>query len=129
MNISSLRSLYVKRKAWGLLASIDLAGCDHNLIQSPQAIRQFSRQLIKKVKMEPHGPLRLEKFAEGHLEGYSAVQFIKTSSLTLHFDDKLSDRAFIDLFSCKFFNPEIVEDFSKRFFKARRCRKKVIMRY
>lgn len=129
MNISTLRQLYKKRGAWGLTASIDLAGCDHELIQSPKAIRKFVKEMITAIDMKTYGPMHLERFAEGHLEGYSVMQFIETSSLTIHFDHMIADRAFIDIFSCKFFDPERAEQFSKQFFKAKKSRKKIIMRY
>ena len=129
MKISALRWLYQKHQAWGLTASIDLSGCDHQLIQSPQAIRNFVTKMIAAIGMKTHGPMHLEKFAEGHLEGYSAMQFLETSSLTIHFDHIIKDRAFIDIFSCKFFDPKKAEQFSKKYFKAKKSKIKTIIRY
>jgi len=129
MKISALRWLYQKHRAWGLTASIDLSGCDHQLIQSPQAIRNFVAKMIAAIGMKTHGPMHLEKFAEGHLEGYSAMQFLETSSLTIHFDHIIKDRAFIDIFSCKFFDPKKAEQFSKKYFKAKKSKVKTIIRY
>ncbi len=129
MNIATLRRDYKKRQAWGLLASIDLAGCDHETIQSPKAIKAFVKQLVDLLKMQAHGPTRVEKFAEGSLEGYSAFQFIETSSITIHFDDKSGDRAFIDIFSCCWFNPEAAEKFAKKYFRAKSSRTKNLLRY
>lgn len=129
MKISALRSLYKKQQAWGLTASIDLSGCDHQLIQSPVAIKKFVQEMITSINMKTHGPMHLEKFAEGHLEGYSVMQFLETSSLTIHFDHMIKDRAFIDIFSCKFFNPQRAEEFSKKYFKAKKSRLKTIIRY
>ena len=112
-----------------MLASIDLVGCDHQLIQSPGAIKVFVKKLVKLLKMKAHGPTHVEKFAEGSLEGHSAFQFIETSSITLHFDDKTGDRAFIDIFSCCFFNPFAAEKFTKNYFKAKKSRTKILLRY
>ena len=128
MNIAALRQDYKKSRAWGLLASIDLAGCDHKMIQSPQAIKEFVRRLIELLKMQAHGPTRVEKFAEGSLEGYSAFQFIETSSIIIHFDDKSGDRAFIDIFSCCFFNPLASEKFAKKYFKADKSKLSLLLR-
>jgi len=91
MNTTTLRRDYKNRKAWGLLASVDLAGCDHEMIQSPKQIKQFIKELVDLLKMQAHGPTRVEKFAEDSLEGYSAFQFIETSSIVVHFDDKQGD--------------------------------------
>lgn len=129
MNIAALRQDYKKSGAWGLLASIDLAGCDHQLIQSPKAIKKFVAELVRLLKMQAHGPTLVEKFAEGSLEGHSAFQFIETSSIVIHFDDKQGDRAFIDIFSCCFFNPYSAEKFAKKYFKAKSSRIQNLLRY
>ena len=129
MKISALRLLYKKQQAWGLTASIDLSGCDHELIQSPQAIRNFVKKMIATIGMKTHGPMRLERFAEGHLEGYSVMQFLETSSLTIHFDHMIKDRAFIDIFSCQFFDPNQAEKFAKKYFKAKKSKVKTIILY
>jgi pimeloyl-ACP methyl ester carboxylesterase len=55
---------------------------------------------------EPAWPVFLAKrFGAGKLEGWSAMQFIETSSITIHADE-LSNRCFIDVFSCRPFNTE-----------------------
>lgn len=99
------------------------------MIQSPKVIKKFVAELVDLLKMQAHGPTRVEKFAEGSLEGYSAFQFIETSSITIHFDDKQGDRAFIDIFSCCFFNPDSAEKFAKKYFKAKKSKKKILLRY
>jgi len=129
MKIETLRREYKNRRAWGLLASIDLAGCDHKMIQSPKAIKLFIKKLVPLLKMKAYGPTIIEKFAEGSLEGYSAFQFIETSSITIHFDDKQGDRAFIDIFSCSWFDPYKAENFSKKYFKAKKSKLKNLLRY
>jgi len=129
MNISTLRREYKAQEAWGLLSSIDLAGCDHKMIQSPKAMKGFIKQLVKLLKMKAYGPTRIEKFAEDSLEGYSVFQFIETSSIIIHFDDKSGDRAFIDVFSCCFFDPYAAEIFSKKYFKAKSSKMKLLLRY
>lgn len=128
MNLATLRRDYKKSQAWGMLASVDLAGCDHSMIQSPKVIKEFVRQLVDRLKMQAHGPTRVEKFAEGSLEGYSAFQFIETSSIVIHFDDKSGDRAFIDIFSCCFFNPAAAEKFAKKYFLAKSSKMKILLR-
>ena len=128
MELSTLRLLYKKQRAWGLTASIDLSGCDHKLIQSPKAIRLFINDVIKRIGMKAHGPMHLKKFAEGELEGYSVMQFIETSSIVIHFDDKHDDRAFIDIFSCEMFDPSIAEKFALDYFKAKKVKTRILIR-
>ena len=128
MNITTLRQRYDKSGAWGMLASIDLTGCDHEMIQSPKAIRKFVIDIIESVKMKRFGPMKIQKFGDGSLEGHSVIQFIETSTIVVHFDDKHGDRAFIDLFSCKFFDPYKAEIFAKKYFKAKKSRTQVLIR-
>lgn len=54
---------------------------------------------------------------EPHLKGTSAIQFITTSNITIHSLD-IMKRVYINLFSCKEFDPEIAKDFSATFFEG-----------
>ena len=103
---------------WGRSASIDLHGCDPDLIKNPVAIRRFVRELCALIGMKRQGPTRVERFGSGDLRGYSMMQFIETSSVIAHFDE-FGKRAFIDIFSCKTFPPKKAAQFCKKFFKAK----------
>jgi S-adenosylmethionine/arginine decarboxylase-like enzyme len=91
---------------WGSLAAIDLHGCDHDRLADPDSIRAFVPAVIAAIGMRAHGPLALDRFGDGDLEGWSAMQFIETSSITIHADEA-SGRCFIDVFSCRAFDPEV----------------------
>ena len=58
-----------------------------------------------------------EKYTEDHLIGISAVQFIKTSDIVIHTLEVMK-RVYLNIFSCKDFDPEIVRDFSKEYFNG-----------
>jgi len=122
-NLSEVNSLskqeFAKLNAWGLLSSINLYGCDSKLISSPKAIEEFVVEICKVIKMTRHGNVLVDRFGDGDLEGYSAMQFIETSSITIHFDEG-ENRAFIDIFSCKYFEADKALKFSKEFFKAKK---------
>jgi S-adenosylmethionine/arginine decarboxylase-like enzyme len=75
--------------------------------------------VIEAIGMRAHGPLRLERFGNGELEGWSAMQFIETSSITIHADE-FSCRCFIDVFSCREFEPEIAAAIAVAHFGGRR---------
>ena len=92
--------------AWGMLAAIDLHGCDPDRVADPDAIRRFVPALVAAIGMRAHGPLHLERFGDGELEGWSAMQFIETSSITVHADE-LCNRCFVDVFSCKPFDADV----------------------
>jgi S-adenosylmethionine/arginine decarboxylase-like enzyme len=93
------------RSPWGMLAAIDLHGCRRAQLEDPETIRRFVPALVDAIDMRAHGPLMLERFGDGELEGWSAMQFIETSSVTLHADE-VSGRCFVDVFSCKPFDPD-----------------------
>ncbi|MBU0470362.1 MAG: S-adenosylmethionine decarboxylase [Nanoarchaeota archaeon] len=102
---------------WGRSASIDLHGCNHNLIKNPKEIKKFVCAIVKELKMKRVGPPKIKRFGHGKLRGYSMMQFIETSTIISHFDEQ-GDRAFIDVFSCKTYNPKKTAKFCKDFFKA-----------
>ena len=52
---------------------------------------------------------------ENHLVGTSAVQFIRTSNITIHTIDRMK-RVYLNIFSCKDFDAEFVKDFSQKVF-------------
>ncbi|HAI74316.1 MAG TPA: S-adenosylmethionine decarboxylase [Candidatus Moranbacteria bacterium] len=120
---------YIGEKCWGLSASIDLYGCDPRMIKTPKEIKRFVAELCDEIKMKRHGDVLLDRFGDGVLvsEGYSFMQFIETSSITAHFDEP-QNKAFIDIFSCKYFVPKIAADFCKKFFKAESCEVNVLLR-
>ena len=91
---------------WGLLAAIDLHGCERGRLADPDSIRRFVPSVIDAIGMRAHGPLMIERFGDGDLEGWSALQFIETSSITIHADE-VSGRCFVDVFSCRPFDPDV----------------------
>jgi S-adenosylmethionine/arginine decarboxylase-like enzyme len=90
---------------WGMLAAIDLHGCDRARLADPDSIRRFVPRVIDAIGMRAHGPLLLDRFGDQALEGWSALQFIETSSITVHADETCG-RCFIDIFSCRPFAGE-----------------------
>ena len=100
---------------WGMMAVIDLHGCDPERLADPETIRTFVPVVIEAIGMKAHGPTLLERFGEGDLEGWSAMQFIETSSLTIHADE-FSGRCYVDVFSCKSFDAELATDIAVRYF-------------
>lgn len=68
-----------------------------------------------------------ERETEPHLKGTSAVQFIKTSNITIHTLDILK-AVYLNIFSCKDFNENVVKRFSAGYFKGKIVNFKVIKR-
>lgn len=118
---------YQKENSWGISASIDLYGCDSIMIKTPKEIERFVIELCDEIKMKRHGDVHIDRFGDGELEGYSFLQFIETSSITAHFDEP-ENRAFIDIFSCKYYNPQATAKFCKKFFEAESYQMNVLLR-
>lgn len=68
-----------------------------------------------------------EKETEPHLVGTSAVQFIKTSNITIHTLDILH-RVYLNIFSCKDFDEYAVERTTATWFDGDIVNRKVIRR-
>jgi S-adenosylmethionine decarboxylase len=102
-----IRAEPVRRRyvPWGQLAAIDLHGCERGRLEDPDRIRDFVTTLVDAIGMRAHGPVLLERFGDGELEGWSAMQFIETSSITLHADES-GGRCFVDVFSCRPFDAD-----------------------
>ncbi len=95
-------------------------GCDKTLLKDSQAIKKFVKELCVIINMKRVGPTMVKRFGHKNLRGNSMMQFIETSSIVGHFDE-IWDRAFIDVFSCKTFDPKIAGKFAKEFFKAKKA--------
>lgn len=112
---------------WGKLAIIDLHDCDKDLIKNKSQIKKFVAKLCEKIEMKRQGETIIKRFGKDSLKGYSIMQFIETSAITIHFDET-ENRAFIDIFSCEKFNEKKAEKFSKEFFKAKRSKTRLLVR-
>ncbi len=118
------------KEVWGQSLSIDLGGCEHSLMINPKKLKEFSKRICKEIDMVPFGEPIIKRFPIGNetLEGYSMMQFIMTSSITVHLDE-IDNRAFIDIFSCKRFNVNTAKNFCRSFFKAKKIRAKNLYRF
>jgi S-adenosylmethionine decarboxylase len=103
---------------------VDCSSCDRAAVRDADAIRKFCADLVSSIGMVAYGEPVLEHFAT-HLPeaaGYSLVQLIETSAVTGHFCDASGD-AYLDVFSCKDFDPEIAVRVVRRHFRPRMIRK------
>jgi S-adenosylmethionine/arginine decarboxylase-like enzyme len=127
-DLKNLKRKYKKLKCWGLLASLDLRGCNPEYIRRPRKIKELIVGLCEFIKMKRYGEPMIKRFGSGNLLGYSAIQFIETSSVTLHFDE-MKNRAFVEVFSCKYFEPKRVQQFCQKFLGARSSKLRYFLRH
>ncbi len=106
----------IAKNAWGIASSIDIYNCRPSTIRDADAIRRFVVELCDLIEMKRFGETQVVHFGEDEkVAGYSMVQLIETSLISGHFAN-LSNAAYIDVFSCKPYLPELVQDFSEKFF-------------
>jgi len=119
---------FEKRKSWGLLTSVDIYDCDSEIIQNADKIKQYVIELCKLIEMKRFGETTVVHFGEDEkVAGYSMVQLIETSLISGHFANQ-TNSAYIDIFSCKYYDPEIMAQFTCDYFKGKSFVKSVTLR-
>ena len=113
---------------WGVLSCIDLYDCDAKTIRNAEKIRQFVMELCHLIEMKRFGETQVVNFGEEErVAGYSMTQLIETSLISAHFAN-LTNTTYLDVFSCKAYDPKKVADFAKEFFKAKDFNLQVVER-
>lgn len=108
-----------KGRAWGLEAQIDLQGCDPDVIRDKELIENFVVELCDLIKMKRFGSCTVVHFGkQKRIAGFSFTQLIETSLVSGHLANA-TNAAYLNIFSCKEFDPKIVEDFCGAYFKAK----------
>lgn len=112
--------------SYGVELVVDLHECDPFTYDRRSKLVTFFDDLCALIEMEQHDRhfWDYENFpdeydaAPPHLKGTSAVQFIATSSITVHALDDLRC-VYINVFSCKDFNRLTTLKFCREFFKGK----------
>jgi len=116
------------RGAWGLACSFDIYDCDPQTIRDAAAIRRFVTELCDLIEMKRFGECTVVDFGEDErVAGYSMTQLIETSLISAHFANA-SNTTYLDVFSCKPYDPAVVERFAVGFFGGSRCATHVNLR-
>lgn len=110
---------YQNHNSWGMLTSVDLHGCNPETIRDAEKIKEYVSLLCQKIKVQPFGECQVVHFADHNenVAGFSMVQLIETSLLSGHFANK-TNNAYIDIFSCAYYDPDEATAFTKEFFEA-----------
>ena len=111
--------------SYGKELILDLHNCDASTFNR-KSIRNFFKELCKVIDMErcklswwdDYGVPLGEQETEPHMKGTSAVQFIRTSNITIHTLELLNN-VYLNIFSCKDFDTDIVREFSEGWFKGK----------
>ncbi len=125
---TSLRGQFESANAWGLWSGVDLYGCNPDIIRDADAIRRFVVELCESIEMKRFGDTTVVNFGEDErVAGFSMTQLIETSLVSGHFANA-TNAAYIDVFSCKFYEPQTVADFAQEFFGAESVTLNTVMR-
>ena len=121
-------SEYDSCSAWGMSLHLDLHECDPELIRSADAIQVFTQQLCDMLGVQRYGPTQIVRFGRDPLVyGYSMVQLIETSLVSAHFAED-SNAVYLDIFSCKYYDPQLAAKYSAEFFGSASVRGVVTLR-
>jgi S-adenosylmethionine/arginine decarboxylase-like enzyme len=112
-------------KTYGKELILDLHDCDSKLF-TRENITKFFIELCDSIEMErcdlhfwdDLATPEEEKETESHLKGTSAIQFIKTSNITIHTLDIL-ESIHLNIFSCKEFDTNQVIELAEYWFKGK----------
>ena len=116
---------------WGFHMLLDCAELDHNAITSHDTIYNFTKRLVNDIDMVAYGEPQIVNFGSGNKAGYTLVQLIETSNIVAHFvpDDGMGGNAmYLDVFSCKEYDDQIVIKLVKEFFSAKYIRPNYLTR-
>lgn len=129
MNVSTLNTVEVAEPApWGILSSIDLYGCNPDKIRDAGLIKKFVVELCDLIEMKRFGETVVVHFGEDEkVAGFSMTQLIETSLISAHFAN-LTNTTYLDIFSCKYYDSQVVADFAKDFFNADEVRLQIFNR-
>lgn len=113
---------------------LDLHHCDPTTFNR-KTIKKYFVELCELIDMErcklswwdDHGLPPEECQTEPHLKGTTAVQFILTSNIVIHTLD-LMGAVYVNIFSCKEFDPEVAAEFTAKWFKGKVVNSHVIDR-
>ncbi len=126
-------------KNYGKELILDIHDCYENRFNRKDIARYFD-ELVELIDMKPMKRTWWDYFwypkwfikimgwdNEDKVYGASAVQFIRTSNITIHVIYNLR-QIYLNIFSCKDFDAELVTDFSQCFFWGEIVNKKIIDR-
>lgn len=110
------RKEYETERAWGLYSSVDVYNCNKKKIASEAAICLYTKELCDRLGVTRHGePLMILFGNDPSIFGWSMAQMIETSLVSGHFI-QLPRIAYVDIFSCKYYDAQKIIEFTVDFF-------------
>ena len=131
MNSGNDRSVYKRTeinggKYYGKHLMVTAVSCNENILNI-DTVSGFLEKIVPAINMTAFGEPVIAKFGEGVELGISAVQLITTSAITIHTNDAFRDM-YLDVFSCKWFDEEIVLDMLRDYFSPEEIKENIVLR-
>lgn len=114
-------------RTWGKHLVLDAGGCSAKMIGCPIVIKNFTKDLVKRIDMVAYGEPQIVMFGTGNKKGYTLIQLIETSNIAAHFVEE-NNTMYLDVFSCKDFDPSIVKETVREYFDAQKFSSRVFLR-
>ena len=119
MGCVAIKQIDPAEEIWGIASSIDIYNCDSDKIRDAEYIKKFVKDLCDLIDMKRFGETQVVHFGEDEkVAGFSMVQLIETSLISAHFAN-MTNAIYLDVFSCKPYDPEIVKNFSQGYFNGK----------
>ena len=113
---------------WGHHLILDVKGCQLDRAKDPEYIKHFVKDLVRLIEMVPYGEPQMTHFAAGtNKAGWTVIQLIETSNIIGHFLDVSGD-LYLDVFSCKDFEAEVVTKAVYDYFRPEAVRRRRLWR-
>jgi len=126
---TSLACEAVDQAVWGIASSIDIYNCNPGTIRDSEKIKQFVVELCDLIRMRRFGETLVVHFGEDErVSGYSMVQLIETSLISAHFANQ-TNTTYLDVFSCKPYDTDVVAEFARKYFGGSHCITHVNLRH
>jgi S-adenosylmethionine/arginine decarboxylase-like enzyme len=119
---------------YGVELVLDMSGC--SVVKfNRRDIKSYFKQLCNLIDMEAEDLYFWDDFhvsqekrqTNPKTKGTTAIQFILTSNITIHTLDLLGV-VFVNIFSCKDYEPKQAEEFTVRYFEATKYKSTLIER-
>jgi len=126
--MSTIKKEFLDANAWGILSSIDLYNCNPKTIRDEKEIKRYVDELCELIEMRQFGEIQIVNFGKDEeVAGFSMIQLIETSLISGHFANK-TNNAYLDIFSCKYYEPSVAGEFTQKFFEAKKIKLHYIFR-
>ncbi|GLY99846.1 S-adenosylmethionine decarboxylase [Actinoplanes sp. NBRC 103695] len=112
---------------FGMELLLDLSGCNPDVITSAALLKAWTVTLADAIGMTRWGEPTIAHFGEGDLYGWTVIQLITTSNINVHAVEGSND-AYINVFSCRGFDPDAATALTVEFFGATAHHARVIQR-